>query len=81
MTTEFDIGDEVWYGYPEPRKGNITRIYITASGVSYEINNSSEWQIVGKTAKEAKRRAIEADLASHERYIAKLKKDLEELEG
>lgn len=81
MTTEFDIGDDVWYGYPEPRKGNITRIYITASGVSYEINNSSEWQIVGKNEKEARIRALKEDLASHERYIAKLKKELEELEG
>lgn len=79
MTTEFDIGDEVWYGYPEPKKGKITEIYITSAKVLYQIDNKSIWETVGKNEKEARIRGIKEDLATHERYIEKLKKELEEL--
>lgn len=80
MNTEFDIGNEVWYGYPNPVKGTVTRIIITNDGVHYEINKSNLWETVGRNAKEARIKGIKSDLATHKRYIAKLEKELEELE-
>ena len=82
MTTEFDIGDEVWYGYPVPHKGIVSEIIITRSCVQYGLDGkrNNYWEIVGKTEKETRIRGIKSDLESHERYIEKLKKELEELE-
>lgn len=81
MTTEFDIGDEVWYGYPEPKKGKITQITISADGILYSINRAT-WRTgyVAKSEKEARIRGIKSDLETHKRYIATLEKELEELE-
>jgi hypothetical protein len=80
MKTEFDIGDEVWCGYPDPVKGKITGIHITKSRVRYEIDGRSYWGVITKTEKEARIRGIKSDLETHKRYIAKLEKELEELE-
>lgn len=80
MTTEFNIGDKVWYGYPEPTKGKITKIEITASGVWYIINHKSAWENVGKSRIEAALKGLKSDLKSHERYIAQLKQEIAELE-
>lgn len=80
MTTEFDIGDEVWYGYPEQEKGTVTRIIIDEKGVQYEVNKKDFWEIVGISAKDAKIRIIKSELAYYKSRIEKLKKELEELE-
>lgn len=81
MKTEFNIGDEVWYGYPEPEKGKITQITISANGIFYSINGAN-WRTgyVAKSEKEARIKGIKSDLETHKRYIAKLEKELEELE-
>lgn len=80
MTTEFNIGDEVWFGYPTPTKGVVTGIEITASNVWYRINHKSSWENVGRTKDEALLKGLKSDLESHERYIAKLKQEIAELE-
>ena len=82
MTTEFNIGDEVWYGYPDPVKGKIVKISIMECGVFYNIGKH-DWgeENIGKTEKEARIKGIKSDLETHKRYIAKLEKELEELEG
>ena len=80
MNTEFDIGDTVWYGYPKQKKGKITAILIEANKVQYQINNASLWESIGKSEKEARIGGIKSDLKIHKRYIAKLEKELEELE-
>lgn len=82
MKTEFDIGDEVWYDcYPEKKKGKISGIHITKNRVRYEIDGRSHWEVIAKTEKELRIRNIKSDIETHKRYIAKLEKELEELEG
>ena len=81
MTTEFNIGDEAWFGYPNPTKGIVTGITINEKGVLYSFNgNGSGWKTVGKTENDAQLRGAKADLEVHERYIEMLKKEIAELE-
>jgi hypothetical protein len=81
MTTEFNIGDEVWYGYPEPQPGVITQIRIFSSSTLYYMQGQkSGWKVVGKDYEEALLKGLKSDLESHERYIAKLKQEIAELE-
>ena len=81
MTTEFNIGDKVWYGYPEPQPGVIAQIRTFSSGTLYYMQGQkSGWKVVGKTKKEALLKGLKSDLKSHERYIEKLKKEIDELE-
>jgi hypothetical protein len=81
MTTEFNIGDKVWYGYPEPQPGVIDQIIISSNSILYYMQGEkSGWKDVAKTRKEAALKGLKSDLESHERYIAKLKQEIEELE-
>ena len=81
MTTEFNIGDEVWYGYPEPQPGVIASIRIFKTSVLYYMSaHKYGCKIVGKDRNEALLRGLRDDLESHERYIAKLKQEIAELE-
>lgn len=81
MTTEFNIGDEVWYGYPNPEKGVIKEIKISESGIWYVISGSpGVWSLVSTNSDEALLKGLKSDLESHERYIAKLKLEIAELE-
>ena len=81
MTTEFNIGDKVWYGYPEPQPGVIDQIVISSHSILYYMRGEdSGWKDVAKTRKEAALKGLKSDLESHERYIAKLKQEIEELE-
>lgn len=82
MTTEFNIGDEVFYGYPDPVKGVISRIQISAKGVSYCMQGkTSFWSDVGATKDEAMLRSLKSDLKTHFQYIEKLKKEITDLES
>jgi hypothetical protein len=81
MTTEFNIGDEVWYGYPDPQPGVIAQIRIFSSSTLYYMQGQkSGWKVVGKDYEEALLKGLKSDLESHERYIYKLKQEIKELE-
>lgn len=81
MTTEFNIGDEVWFGYPEPQPGVIAQIRIFSNSILYYMQGQkSGWKVVGKDREEALLKGLKSDLESHERYIAKLKQEIAELE-
>lgn len=81
MTIEFNIGDEVYYGYPEPVAGVIAQIRITEDGVAYCMQGKTAfWKAVGKNKDEAMLRSLKADLDTHIRYIEQLKKEIQELE-
>lgn len=81
MTTEFDIGDVVWYGaYPEGARhqGEILKIFIDANCVRYRISGSKEnHQRVYRTEKELCIASLKQDIDCHLDYVEWLKKQIE----
>lgn len=80
MTTEFNIGDEVWYGaYPDGARhnGKITKILVDENGVRYMITGSKEkHERVYKTEKDTVIASLKHDIKCHLDYVEWLKQQL-----
>lgn len=84
MTTEFDIGDEVWYGaYPDGARhtGKVRQIIVDKDGIKYLITKSNEkHKHIFRTEKELCIDSLKRDISTHLDYVEWLKKQIEKWE-